>query len=397
MRRAPILAIALVVVACGNKDGSHRGSQVPGRPVEDRPPNGRTQKPIFPGQTRAPFRAAGVRFDVRTVARGLEHPWSMAFLPDGAILVTERPGRLRIVNAGGGALSPPIDGVPKVDARDQGGLLEVALDPTFAESGHVYLTYAEPRDGGNGTAVARARLKRENGGGGRLEGLEVIWRQEPTIDSTKHFGSRLVFGRGGELFVTTGERFLPESRVKAQDEDSGIGKVVRVAPGPPVVWSRGHRNVQAAAIHPRTGALWVAEHGAKGGDEINLVERGNNYGWPVITYGIDYSGEPIGQGITAAAGMAQPLYYWDPSIAPSGMAFYDGDRFPEWRGSLFVGALAGKHLARLSLDGTRVVGEERLLVDRARIRDVRVGPSGTLFVLTDEDDGEVLELVPAGG
>jgi glucose/arabinose dehydrogenase len=396
MRTLPILAVALALVACGNKESSSgAGNTVPGRPVEDRPPNGRTQKPIFPGQTRAPFRTAGVRFDVRTVARGLEHPWSMAFLPDGAMLVTERPGRLRMVGADG-TLSQPIAGLPEVDARDQGGLLEVALDPTFADSGRIYFTYAEPRDGGNGTALASARLVRE-GGAARLEGARVIWRQEPTIDSTKHFGGRLVVGNGGELFVTTGERFLPESRVKAQDEESGIGKVVRALPAPPVIWSRGHRNVQSAAINPKTGALWVVEHGARGGDEINLVERGNNYGWPVITYGIDYSGEPIGQGITAAAGMVQPLYFWDPSIAPSGMAFYDGDRFPAWRGSLFVGALAGKHLARLTLEGTRVVGEERLLVDRARIRDVRVGPSGTIFVLTDEDDGEVLELVPAGG
>ena len=390
--RTPLLAAALLL-ACGNTE-SHRGGQVPGRPVEDRPPNGRSQKPVFEGQTRAPLRTAGVRYDVRTRARGLEHPWSLAFLPDGAILVTERPGRLRIV-APGGALSPPVDGVPRVDARDQGGLFEVALDPAFARSGLVYLTYAEPREGGNGTALARARLVRE-GAAARLDGVEVLWRMQPTVESTKHFGSRLAFGRGGEIFLTTGERFLPETRVKAQDTDNGFGKVVRVAPGAPVVWSHGHRNIQAAAIHPETGALWVVEHGARGGDEINLVERGGNYGWPVITYGIDYSGEPIGQGITAAAGMRQPLYYWDPSIAPSGMAFYDGDAFPAWRGSLFVGALAGEHLARLTLEGTRVVGEERLLPDRARIRDVRVGPAGTLFLVTDEDDGELLELVPAG-
>ena len=389
-----LLAAAVLLVACGNAE-SHRGRQVAGHPVEERPPNGRSQKPIFPGQTRAPFRSAGVRFDVRAVARGLEHPWSLAFLPDGAMLVTERPGRLRLLPAGGGPLPPPIAGVPEVDARDQGGLFEVAVDPSFADNGLIYLTWAEPRDGGNGTAVGRARLIRA-GSAARLEDLEVLWRMTPTIDSTKHFGGRLAFGRGGELFVTTGERFVPEGRAKAQDPATGLGKVVRIAPGPPVVWSRGHRNIQAAAIHPRTGALWIVEHGARGGDEINLVERGGNYGWPVITYGIDYSGEPVGQGITAAAGMIQPLYFWDPSIAPSGMAFYDADLFPAWRGSLFVGALAGEHLARLTLDGTRVIGEERLLPDRARIRDVRVGPSGALFILTDEEDGELLELVPSG-
>ena len=387
-------ALILALVACGNRE-SHRGSQAPGKPVEDRPPNGTSQKPIFPGQTRAPYRTAGVRFEVKRVARGLEHPWSLAFLPDGAMLVTERPGRLRLVPGGGGALSPPIAGVPKVDARDQGGLFEVAVDPSFPDTGLVYLTYAEPRDGGNGLAVARARLVRE-GTSARLDGLEVIWRMTPTIDSTKHFGGRLVFAGGGQLFVTTGERFVPEGRAQAQDPESALGKVVRIAPGQPVIWSRGHRNIQAAAIHPETGALWIVEHGAKGGDEINIVERGGNYGWPIITYGIDYSGQPIGQGITAAAGMIQPTYFWDPSIAPSGMAFYQGDRFPAWRGSLFVGALAGKHLARLTFDGTRVVGEERLLTDRARIRDVRVGVGGALFILTDEDDGELLELVPPG-
>ena len=395
MVRALLAAgLAMALLACGNRD-SHRGSRTPGKPVETRPPNGTTQKPIFPGQTRAPYRTAGVRFDVRTVVRGLEHPWSLAFLPDGPMLVTERPGRLRLVPAGGGALSPPIAGVPEVDARDQGGLFEVAVDPSFPQTSLIYLTYAEPRDGGNGLAVARARLVREEGAV-RLDGLEVVWRMTPTIDSTKHFGGRLVFGRGGELFVTTGERFVPEGRAQAQDPTSTLGKLVRVAPGQAVIWSRGHRNVQAAAIHPQTGALWIVEHGARGGDEINIVERGGNYGWPIITYGIDYSGEPVGQGITAAAGMIQPVYFWDPSIAPSGMAFYQGDRFPAWRGSLFVGALAGKHVARLTFNGTRVVGEERLLADRARIRDVRVGPGGALFILTDEEDGELLELVLPG-
>lgn len=389
-----LLAAGFALLACGNRD-PQRGSQTAGQPVETRPPNGVGQRPAFAGQTRAPYRTAGVRFEVRTRVRRLEHPWSLAFLPDGSMLVTERPGRLRIVPAGGGRPSDPVAGLPDVDARDQGGLFEVALDPEYAENGRIWLTYAEPRPGGNGTAVARARLVRD-GASARLDELEVMWRMQPTINSTKHFGSRLVFSPRGELFVTTGERFIPEGRWRAQDPHSDMGKIVRILPPPAVQWSMGHRNVQAAATHPKTGALWIVEHGARGGDEINLIERGANYGWPIITYGIDYSGEPIGQGITAAAGMRQPLYYWDPSIAPSGMAFYEGDRFPAWRGSLFVGALAGKHLARLTLEGTHVVGEERLLEGRARIRDVRVGPRGALFILTDEDRGELLELVPPG-
>jgi glucose/arabinose dehydrogenase len=396
-----ILFALIALAACGEKE-SHRGNTVPGAPVEDQPPNADGQKPAFAGQTRAPFRTAGVRFEVRTVATGLEHPWGLAFLPDGAMLVTERPGRLRVVGAGG-ALSPPVAGLPEVDARGQGGLLDVAVGPDET----VYLSYAEPREGGNGTAVARARLVR--GEAPRLDRLEVIWRMTPTLDSTMHFGSRLVFAPSGELFITTGERSIIEGRKQAQRLDGTLGKVVRIRPdgsipednplvgkpgARPEIWSWGHRNIQSAAIHPKTGALWIVEHGARGGDEINIVKKGADYGWPTITYGEEYSGDPIGAGLTARAGMEQPIYYWDPVIAPSGMAFYDADLFPAWKGSLLVGALAGKHLARLTLDGDRVVGEERLLADRARIRDVRVSRRGTIMVVTDEDDGAILELVP---
>jgi len=400
---AAILIAGVPLAGC-NKIGTHG---TPGEPVETRPPNAPDQVPAFPEQTRAPFRTTDVEFDVRVVASGLEHPWGLAFLPDGAMLVTERPGRLRIV-AADGTLGPAVTGLPAVDARDQGGLLDVVLDPDFANNERIYWSYAEPRDDGNGTAVARGRLVRE--GAPRIEGLQVIWRMTPTLDSTMHFGGRMVFQSINALFITTGERSILDGRRQAQQLGSALGKVIRIHPDGsspednpligrndalPEIWSWGHRNIQGAALHPETGALWVIDHGPKGGDEINVAEKGKDYGWPTITYGIEYMGGPVGEGITAMDGMEQPLYYWDPSIAPSGAAFYDADLFPEWQGSLFVGALAGKHLARLTLSGDRVVGEERLLEGQARIRDVKVGPDGAVYLLTDEDEGELLALVPA--
>jgi glucose/arabinose dehydrogenase len=348
---------------------------------------------------------ANVAFDVQVVARGLEKPWAVAFLPDGRMLVTEKPGRLRIVGRDG-ALSEPVAGVPTVDARDQGGLLDVALDPSFATNQLIYLSYSEPRDGGNGTAVMRARLV-DNA----LEDAKVIWRMQPTLDSTMHFGSRLVFARDGTLFITTGERSILEGRAQAQRLDSAFGKIIRIHPDGripddnpfvgragalPEIWSIGHRNIQSAALHPDTGALWEVEHGARGGDEVNVAEKGKDYGWPTIAYGIEYTGGKIGEGRTQAPGLEQPLYYWDPVIAPSGMAFYTGELFPAWRGSLFVGGLAGKHVARLTLEGRRVIGEERLFADRdARFRDVRMGPDGAIYLLTDAENGELLRVVPA--
>lgn len=413
MQQRLCLGIAWLVVAgcngCGQASPAGPGKQVPGEPVETRDRNAASQVPASAAQTRAPYATANVSFEVRTVASGLEHPWAVAFLPDGAMLVTERPGRMRIVTQDG-TLSAPLGGVPKVDAQGQGGLLDVTLGPTFASDGRLYFAYAEQREGGNGTAVARARLVRE-GTLARLEEVEVIWRVTPTLDSDKHFGCRLVFGRDGKLFVTTGERSILEGRRQAQRLDSALGKVIRLEPdGSPAldnpfaskagalreIFSIGHRNMQSAALHPKTGELWVVDHGPRGGDEINVVRAGRDYGWPTITYGLEYTGGKVGDGITSKEGMEQPLYYWDPSIAPSGMAFYDAELFPAWKGSLFVGALAGKHLARLTLDGESVVGEERLLVDRARIRDVRVGLDGALYVLTDQAAGELLAIVPKG-
>ncbi|MDP6343330.1 MAG: PQQ-dependent sugar dehydrogenase [Alphaproteobacteria bacterium] len=342
---------------------------------------------------------------VVTVARGLEYPWGLAFLPDGSMLVTERPGRLRLVGADG-ELSPPLAGVPTVRASGQGGLLDVALDPDFGTNETIYLSYAEPGNGGAGTAVARARL---DGAGNRLTGLRVIFRQVPKTGGGRHFGSRLVFARDGRLFITVGER---GERERAQDFTINRGQVIRIdrdgaipTDNPfvgkkgyrPEVWSHGHRNPQGAALHPESGKLWVQEHGARGGDEVNIPLPGRNYGWPVIAYGRHYSGRRIGVG-TRRRGLEQPVYYWDPSIAPSGMAFYTGEKFPKWRGSLFVGALKFRLVARLILRGEKVVGEERILQGLGeRIRDVRQGPDGFIYLLTDAGDGRILRVEPAGG
>lgn len=347
--------------------------------------------------------------EVETVASGLENPWGLAFLPDGRMLVTERPGRLRIVSRSG-TVSAPVANVPPVYAEGQGGLLDVALAPDFADSRMVYFSYAEPREGAAGTSVARGKLM-EEAGNAWLDGVQVIFRQQPASGGSNHFGSRLVFARDGSLFVTLGDRY--SLREKAQDLSTHIGKIVRIWPDGSVpddnpfakangprreIWSFGHRNVQGAALDPVTGRLWTIEHGARGGDELNHPEAGKNYGWPVITYGRDYSGLAIGEA-TAKPGMEQPVKYWDPSIAPSGLTFYTGELFPAWKGDLFAGALAGSKLVRLRLDGDkqRVTEEEDLLEDFGeRIRDVVQGPDGALWLLTDDPGaGRVLRVAPA--
>lgn len=360
--------------------------------------------PASANQTRAPA-APKSAVKVESIAKGLNHPWGLQFLPDGRLIVTERAGAIRIV-ARDGRISQPIANVPKVDARGQGGLLDIALSPDFARTGVLFFSFAEPRDGGkNGTTVARARLILD-GSSARLEDVQAIFQQQPSYSSVQHFGSRLVFDRSGNLFVTVGDRYT--ARDEAQNPGNHLGKLVRIAPDGiapadnpkpagwrPEIWSIGHRNVQGAALHPVTGRLWTIEHGARGGDEINIPERGKNYGWPVVTYGRDYSGAKIGIG-TAKEGMEQPVYYWDPSIAPSGAAFYTADLFPSWKGNLFVGALAGQALHRLVLQGEQVVGEEVMLRDlNERIRDVRQGPDGALWLLADDPRGQVLRIVPA--
>ena len=342
---------------------------------------------------------------VERLAGPLEHPWSVAVLPDGAMLVTERPGRLRLV-VDGELQAEPVSGVPDVRAGGQGGLLDVVLDPDFAGNRMIYLAYSEAGEGGAGTAVARGRLARD-GATARLEDVEVIFRQVPKVSGTSHFGARLVFAPDGKLFIGLGDR---QQRERAQDLSTTIGKLVRInADGSipddnpfvgqdgalPEIWSYGHRNIQAAALDPSTSDVVAIEHGARGGDEINYPEVGKNYGWPVITHGVDYSGEPIGVG-KAAEGMEQPIYQWTPSIAPSGMAYYTGTAFPEWNGDLFVGALRSQMLVRLDIEGGRVVGEERLLEGTiGRVRDVRQGPDGSLLVLTDAGDGALWRLTPA--
>ncbi len=342
-------------------------------------------------------------FRVIKLADGLEHPWGLAFLPDGRMLVTERPGRLRIVGADGKLEKRPVSGLPEIAEYGQGGLLDVALHPRYTQNRLVYLSFAGRGQGGVSTEVGRGKLS-----GDRLEDFEILFRQLPKSHAGQHFGSRLVFDRAGFLYITLGDR---GDRERAQRRDDHAGSVIRlhddgrvpkdnpfVGRGgwKPEKYTLGNRNIQGAAVHPDTGLLWTHEHGPQGGDEINVIRAGVNYGWPVITYGREYvSGFRIGEG-THKAGMAQPLYYWVPSIAPSGMAFYTGDKFPRWRGDLFVGALRDRLLVRLRLDGERVVSEERMLEGApGRIRDVRSGPDGYLYLLTDSDDGVLVRLEPA--
>jgi glucose/arabinose dehydrogenase len=341
----------------------------------------------------APLRARAESTEVLdTVVDGLDRPWSFAFLPDGTILVTEKAGALRSIGADR-KLSEPIAGLPEVAAVGQGGLLDIALHPNFEQTRLVFLSFAEPReDGKNATSVMRGRLSEDLRS---LTDVKVIFRQQPAYDGGGHFGSRLAFDRTGALFVTTGDR--QNLRALVQQTDNHIGKIIRITEDGgippdnpkvegwlPEIWSIGHRNLQGATIDPRTGRLWTVEHGTKGGDELNHPEAGKNYGWPDVTYGREYSGEKIGAGVTEKEGIEPPVHYWDPSIAPSGMVFYTGDRYPQWKGNLFVGALVQKHLARLVFDGDKVVEEEKLFDGYARIRDVRQGPDGYLYILTDE-------------
>ena len=400
--------------AAGAPPGGRRGGGPPGGGPETglntRPPNGEGQKPAFAGQTRAPEQKLNVAFDVVTVTEGLVNPWGLAFLPDGKMLVTEKPGRLRVVSADGKQMSEPVAGLPAVDARGQGGLLDVAIDPSFQKNQLIYWSYAEPGEGVNNTAVARGKFV--DGAAPKVENVQVIFHQAPTLNSTLHFGGRLIFNRDGTLFITTGDRSITEGRMQSQRMDGLLGKIVRLNPDGsipkdnpfvgkegvrPEIWSYGHRNIQAATLNPTTGELWEVEHGTRGGDEVNVARKGKDYGWPTIAYGIEYQGPPITGGIQQKEGMEQPRYYWDPNIAPSGMIFYTGKLFPAWQNSMFIGGLGSTNLVRLTLKGDQIVGEERLLQDlqpRDRYRDVRQGPDGAIYLLTDNAKGRILKLVP---
>ncbi|HEX7318351.1 MAG TPA: PQQ-dependent sugar dehydrogenase [Pyrinomonadaceae bacterium] len=427
---AMVLVAAGAACAQGGRDAgqtsaptaARTNSTAPCAPLETRTANAPEQKPAFVGQTRVCGVKSGAAFDVTVLAKGLERPWAVEPLPNGDLLVTEKPGRLRIVSAkgevgqpvggllpvgsGGVSAASAQGGLPPITARGQGGLLDVALSPSFARDRTIYWSFSEQREGGSGTSVARGVLTEDRR---NLEQVRVIFRALPTYDNGLHFGSRLAFGPDGMLYITLGDRFDKPNRPKVQQLDAHLGKIIRINPDGsapadnpfagragalPEIWDLGHRNVQSSAFDER-GRLWTVEHGAKGGDELNLIEKGKNYGWPLVTYGEEYSGEPFAGAVTAREGYEQPVYYWDPVIAPSGMQFYTGDAFPAWRGNLFVGGLVSQRLVRLVIEGNRVVGEEHLLAERGkRVRDVRQGADGALYVVTDESDGELLKITP---
>ena len=370
--------------------------------VEQGPPNA-PYEPAFEAQTRAPA-LPSTAVQAEPFAGPLEHPWGIASLPDGSFLVTERPGRMRLVSADG-TLSDPIGGVPPVDDREQGGLLDVAVSPDFAQDRTVFWTYAKPLDGGmTATAAARGVLSED---GTELTEVQDIFVQQPPSPTPMHYGSRIVPDGEGNLFITTGEHFTDQERELAQDPGTSYGKVMRLtrdgepAPGNPFtegerlpgIWTLGHRNVQGAGFDAQ-GRFWTIEHGPLGGDELNLSEAGTNYGWPVVSYGLNYDGSPVGSGDPRAEGFAEPVYYWDPVIAPGGIDFYGGDLFPDWQGDLLIGSLNPGSLVRVRLEGDRVVGEERLLPEVGRVRDVEELADGSLLLLIDAPDGELLRVTP---
>lgn len=416
-----LLLSTITGAACAQNASNNSQSKCP--PLETRTANAPEQKPAFPGQTRGCAVKSDAAFDVVVLAKGLDKPWAVEPLPNGDFLITEKAGRLRIVSARG-EIGQPIGGLlpvgaggvsavsgqgglPPISARGQGGLLDVALSPNFAKDRTIFWSFSEQREGGSGTSVARGVLTESRA---NLEQVRVIFRALPTYDNGLHFGSRLAFGPDNMLYITLGDRFdKTTTRPQAQQLGSHLGKVIRISPdgsvpvdnpfvkqsgAKPEVWTLGHRNVQSAAFD-ENGRLWTVEMGPQGGDELNLIEKGKNYGWAVITYGEEYSGEPIAGGVTRKDGYEQPVYYWDPVIAPSGAQFYTGSAFPAWRGNLFIGALREQRLVRLVIKDNRVTGEEHLLTERGRrIRDVRQGFDGALYVITDETNGELWKITP---
>ncbi|MBK6380298.1 MAG: PQQ-dependent sugar dehydrogenase [Chitinophagaceae bacterium] len=386
-------ASILFLVACSPTQSSN----TPGAPspVETKTANSPQYKPAFEGQTRIAGIKTTTPYTTKMVTDALVKPWSMAALPDGRFLVTQKEGTFRMVSPNG-TVSNNITGAPAVDADGQGGLLGVTIDPDFTTNRMIYFVFSEPVAGGNHAAVAKARLREDETA---VENVIVIYRVTPTYKGHLHNGGKLAFTKEGNLFFATGERSDKETRPLAQDNTTSLGKILLITktgqavtdplmlPKPntrPEIFSSGHRNPLGIAIHPVTGELWEAEMGPRGGDEINIIRRGINYGWPVITYGIEYSGETIGQGLTQKAGYEQPVYYWDPVISPGGITFYTGSNIPEWNHNLFVASLSGKHIIRLLLNGNKVAGEERLLEsENQRFRDVGMGKDGKLYAITD--------------
>ena len=403
---AVVLGSSLIWACNSNNPGTEKtgsGSDSSSKPVETKPPNS-DYKPAFDGQTRIRGVHTKAPLDVKIITDGLKYPWGIVTLPDGRFLITEREGTMRLVTTAG-QLSAPITGLPKVDAAGQGGLLDVAIDPDFANNRTIYFTFSQDVPPGTLTAVGKGKLSSDEK---TVEGATVIYQATPAFDSKLHYGGRLVWDKDGNLFVSTGERSDIKSRPQAQQLNSALGKVLRItkegkpaagnpflnqAGARPEIYSWGHRNVQGLAINPVTGDLWEDEFGPKGGDEVNRIEPGKNYGWATITYGLEYSGKKVGDGITQKEGLEQPVYYWDPVVSPSGSIFYTGDVIPEWKNNLFIGALSGMHIVRLVIENNKVTGEERLLTDQQqRFRDVVQGSDGALYAISDGEKGRLFRI-----
>jgi glucose/arabinose dehydrogenase len=404
-----ILAFFTVLsIACNTNPTSSSGnsdSSVSNLSVETRKKVAPNQKPVFKEQTRVAGAKTQTKIVVTTLATGLHHPWGLEFLPDGKMIVSERPGTIRIITPSG-KVGNPLANVPPVRSTGDGGLLDIKLDPDFASTRLVFWSYVKDSAGTGRNVVARARLSKDETS---LENVTVIYRGTSPYAGPNHNGSRMLFDRAGLLYVTFGERFDDSIRIQAQQLNSSLGKIIRinkngtaaagnpfvnVAGDLPEIFSYGHRNPQGLAFNPVTGDLWESEHGPQAGDEVNIIKPGRNYGWPIIAYGLEYSGKPVnGTGLTQKDGMEQPVYYWDPSIAPSGITFYTGSLIPEWRNNLFIAALGGMHIVRLIIKDNKVIGEERLLEDQhKRFRDVVQGPDGALYAITDEDDGRIYRI-----
>lgn len=393
-----VTAAMLALASCGshqpeNEEAAKADSTAAS--VETQDPN-TDYKPAFEGQTRIASVTSSTPYEGKVLTSDLKKPWGLTALPDGRLLITEKEGTMRIATVEG-ALSVPITGIPKVNSDAQGGLLGICIDPDFEKNKMVYWVFSEPLPEGNLTAVAKGKLSADET---KIEGATVIYRATPAYKGTLHYGGRILFTKEGNLIVSTGERSDLETRPQAQDINSGLGKVIRItkegkpasgnplegkAGARPEVYSYGHRNVQSIAFHPLTGDLWEAEFGPRGGDELNRIEAGKNYGWPTITYGIEYSGSKIGDAIQQKEGLEQPVYYWDPVISPSGMTFYSGDGIPEWKNNLFIACLSGMHIARIVIEDNKVVGEERLLAaEGQRFRAVIEGKDGALYAVTEQ-------------